>query len=369
MENVMTGKSLFYIGTYTEPILHGTGNILEGKGEGIYLVGLDRNTGKLENLGLAVVARNPSFLCIAPDKRFLYAVNELKQYEGKEEGAVSAFAISDGAKSLRLLNQKPTGGTDPCHVSVSQCGKYLAISNFMSGSLCMYILAEDGSLSDEYQFIQHTGKGSDPLRQKGPHAHSASFDRYDEWVYVPDLGIDQVKVYQLDKTQKRLVEKGSYQAKGGAGPRYCEFAPETDLLYLINELGCTVSVLRRGQDGALFELDTQPMLPEGQSSDSIAGTLHLLPGGRYLYASLRGENCIVWYKIGQDGRLIWAGRIPSGGKVPRDFTVDQSGEFLLVANQDSDLVIAFRIDPDTGTPKETDRLRIQTPVCVCQMVE
>ena len=173
----MSNKSLFYIGTYTEPILHGTGNILKGRGEGIYLMALDRNTGKLENLGLAGAARNPSFLCVTPDKRFLYAVNELKQYEGREEGAVSAFAIRDGGKSLHLLNQKPTGGTDPCHVAVSRCRQYLAVSNFMSGSLCLYILGEDGYLSDEYRFIQHTGKGPDPLRQKGPHAHSAVFGK------------------------------------------------------------------------------------------------------------------------------------------------------------------------------------------------
>ena len=360
----MADKSFFYVGAYTEPILHGTGHILEGKGKGIYRLSLDRNTGKLENTGLAATARNPSFLCISPDKRFLYAVNELKQYEGREEGAVSAYAIEEGG--LRFLNQKPTGGTDPCHAELSHCGRFLAVSNFMSGSLRLYYLAEDGSITDEGQFIQHSGSGADPLRQKGPHAHSATFDEQDQWLYVPDLGIDQVKVYRLNKVQKSLSEAQAYKAAGGAGPRYCEALPGTAYLYCINELDCTVSVLQRGGDG-LLELETQPLLPEGVKDGSIAATLHIAPNGRFLYASLRGEDCLIWYEILSNGRLAWRGRVPSGGEVPRDFILDQSGEYLLAANQNSDIVAAFRLNPNTGKPEETDRCAIATPVCVCRL--
>ena len=360
----MSDKSLFYIGTYTEPILHGTGHILEGKGEGIYLLSLDRNSGKIENIGLVASARNPSFLCLSPDRRFLYSVNELKQYEGKEEGAVSAFAVEEGG--LRLLNQKPTGGTDPCHVATSHCGRFLMVSNFMSGSVRLFYLAEDGSLSDEGQFIQHTGSSVDPVRQKGPHAHSATFDKNDEWIYVPDLGIDQVKIYSLDKKLKKLTEADSYKAVPGYGPRFCEAGPGSSFLYCINELTCSVSVFKCGQ-GSLSELETQLMLPGGKKDGSIAAKLHITPNGRFLYASQRGEDCLVWFEILSDGKLAWRGSVSSGGKVPRDFILDQSGEFLLAANQNSDVVVAFRICPETGSLEETDRCVIHTPVCVCRI--
>ena len=362
----MNSKALFYIGTYTEPILHGTGDVFKGKGEGIYLASLDQETGVLQEVCLAAKTRNPSYVCVSPCGRFLYAVNELKEYEGAAQGAVSAFVIEEGGRKLRLLNEKPTGGTDPCHVAISSDGRFLVVSNFMSGSICLYAIEEDGSLAEKGQFIEHRGSGQDPLRQRGPHAHAATFDVRDEYVYVPDLGIDQVKVYRLDKAKKQLIEAGVYHAPPGSGPRYCEIATNYDMIFCVNELACTVAALKQ-QNGQLILLETQVMAQEGKKDGSIAAALHISPNQAYVYASLRGQDCIVSYQIGENGHLKRLVETSSGGKVPRDFILSKSGLHLLVANQNSDVVVVFAVCQKTGVLQETSRCAIPTPVCVCQL--
>ena len=108
----MLNKSRFYVGTYTEPIKFGTGQILIGKGEGIYLTELDLQTGALKTIGISKGIVNPSYFVINKQNGFLYAVNELKQFEGKASGSVSSFNITKTTGELTFVNKQPTGGTD-----------------------------------------------------------------------------------------------------------------------------------------------------------------------------------------------------------------------------------------------------------------
>lgn len=363
----MGKKVLFYVGSYTQPILHGTGNILIGKGKGIYIIELDTETGTIAEMCEAVEAENPSFLCISPCKNFLYAVNELKDYDGKPQGSVSAYKI-DKNGGLEFINRMPTGGTDPCHVSTSFSGKLLAVSNFMSGSLSMYQIGEEGHIKNDYQFIQHEGSGIDPVRQKGPHAHAAMFDRADGFLFVPDLGIDKVMIYGIENQTGKLTYTGAFSVSPGAGPRYCEFHPDLNICYLINELDSSISVLKYTlEKGELSLMQTISTVEDEYKNNNICAALHVSPDGKYLYASNRGHDSIASYSVDDKGLLTFMGYEASGGKTPRHFAIDSSGEYLLVANQDSDNITIFKIDKKSGKPSVCFTAEIPTPVCVCEL--
>jgi len=361
-------QQFIFVGTYTENIKFGTGAILEGKGEGIYVLTFDPSSGKLEHYRTFKGIVNPSYLCLSSDNRFLYAVNELKQYEGKASGSLSAFEINREDVSLRLLNRQPTQGTDPCHVCLDKNEKYVFVSNFMSGSICSFPVLENGSLGESLQFFQHSGSSKDPVRQTGPHAHSLSFDKNNQYAFVPDLGIDKVVVYKYDPATG-LLKEGlalNHAVAPGFGPRHFTFHPNGRFAYLINELVSTITVFQYNEEnGCLTELQTVPTVREGFEGKNTCADIRIGLSGKFLYGSNRGENSIVIYGIDEEsGRLSYAGHSDSGGRTPRNFSIDTSGAYLLAANQDSDNISVFRIETQTGSLSLISSLDIPTPVCV-----
>jgi 6-phosphogluconolactonase len=364
----MSTKQLVLVGTYTQPIKFGTGQILNGKGEGIYSFFLDMETGVLEGEKLSPGIVNPSYLTLNQAANRLYAVNELKEYEGHASGAVSAFSFDPKTRELKLLNARATGGTDPCHVVLNSGDTHVFVSNFMSGSVCVFPIAEDGSLSEASQFIQHEGSSVNKARQSGPHAHSLIFDVSGRFAFVPDLGIDRLMAYQPDFSSGTLspAPVPYYQATLGAGPRHCAFHPSGKYAYLINELSSSISALTyNGTEGSFRHLQTVPTVVEEFKGENSCADIQILPDGRFLYGSNRGHNSIVIYRIDPDtGLLSPVGFESSGGKIPRCFCIDPTGTFLLAANQDTDNIIVFRIDDATGKLEKVSEQAAPTPVCV-----
>jgi len=214
-------KSLVFVGTYSEPILFGTGQVLHGKGKGIYAFSFDPATGALEPSALTEGVRNSSYLAFDPTRRFLYCVNEFKEFEGKASGAVSAYRIEAASGRLAYLNTVASHGTDPCHLIVDATGRHVLVANFASGSVCVLPVRLDGSLGEASQVIQHAGSSVDPVRQKGPHAHAVAIDKANRFVYVPDLGIDKVLIYQFDAggiNPAGIGPPASVATAPGAGP-------------------------------------------------------------------------------------------------------------------------------------------------------
>jgi 6-phosphogluconolactonase len=365
----MEKEVLVFIGTYTDPILFGTGKILQGKGEGIYVYRLDHSSGGLEFVSKTTGITNPSYLAFDVTQKFLYAVNELKTYEAKPTGTVSAFAVDAKTGKLEILNRQLTHGTDPCHVLVDEQRKYVFVANFMSGSVCVLPVRDDGSLGEASDFIQHQGSSIDPARQKGPHAHSVTLDASNRFAFVPDLGLDRLMVYRFDP-QRGMLEANAVpwiKMKPGAGPRHVSFHPGGRFAYLVNELDSTVAVLSYdGRAGTFEHLQTVPTLPEGFGGESTCADIQVSASGTFVYASNRGHDSIVIYRIDPlAGRLSTVGHEPTQGKTPRSFGIDPTGSFLLVANQDSDTIVSFRIDPDSGVLQPTGHVtQIPTPVCV-----
>jgi|WetSurMetagenome_2_1015567.scaffolds.fasta_scaffold08395_3 6-phosphogluconolactonase len=365
----MKGELLVYVGTYTEPIRFGTGKILQGKGEGIYIYRMDQATGALELIDTLTGIPNPSYLAFDPRQRFLYAVNELKSYDGKPTGTVSALAVESKTGKLAFLNKRLTHGTDPCHVLIDRRSRFVFVSNFMSGSVCVLPVREDGSLGEACDFLQHQGSGIDPARQAGPHAHSATLDAANRFTFVPDLGLDKLLVYRLDPKRGMLEPNAVpwFKVKPGAGPRHLAFHPKGGVAYLINELDSTVTVLSYdGRTGTFQELHVITTLPEDFRRQNTCADVQVAPSGRFVYGSNRGHDSIVIYRVEpRTGRLAQVGYEPTQGRTPRSFGIDPTGRFLLAANQDTDTIVAFRIHPRTGALQPTGHVtQVPTPVCV-----
>jgi len=362
-------ETLVYIGTYTESIRFGTGKILEGKGEGIYVYRMDQTSGSLERVSTTTGITNPSYLAFDSAGRFLYAVNELKTYENKPTGTISEFAVDPKTGKLEFLNKRMTHGTDPCHVLVDKKREYVFVANFMSGSVCVLPVLEDGSLGDASDFIQHQGSSIDPVRQQGAHAHAVTLDEAGRFAFVPDLGLDKVMAYRFDAKRGMLEpnEVPWVKMKPGAGPRHVAFHRSGRFAFLINELDSTLASLSYdGRRGAFKVLQVVPTIPEGYQGESTCSDVQVSPGGAFVYGSNRGHDSIVIYRINQrTGRLTFVGHQSTLGKTPRSFGVDPSGRFLLAANQDSDTVVTFQIEPKTGELLPTGHAtHVPTPVCV-----
>jgi 6-phosphogluconolactonase len=372
MENHAAGFFVF-VGTYTQNIRFGTGAIVEGRGEGIYILAFDPAAGTLKHYRSVKDIANPSYLCLTADRRFVYAVNELKKYEGNDCGSVSAFELNQQDMSLRLLNKRPTRGTDPCHVCLDEAGKYIFVSNFMSGSLCTFPIHDDGRLGTDSQFIQHSGSSIDPIRQTGPHAHSLTLDRTNRFAFVPDLGIDKLAVYRYEAASGHLLPApaADYKAQPGSGPRHFTFHPNGRFAYLIHELSSTITAFRyEEENGLLTQTQSVPTIRRTFNGDNTCADIHIAPSGKFLYGSNRGEDSIVIYRIdGLHGHLSYAGHEDCGGRTPRSFAIAPGGRFLFAANQDSDTIVTFRIDETTGCLSRTGCIDIPTPVCVkCVMM-
>ena len=362
----MSKKETVFVGTYTQPILFGTGQILQGKGKGIYRYELDLDTGAIEQVGFTPDVVNPSYLVLSDDHKTLYAVNELKKFKDMECGSISAFSVDSATHMLTLLNQQPTGGTDPCHVVVSKNGTHVFVANFMSGSVCVYPVQSDGSLGEASQFIQHEGYSVNPKRQRGPHAHSTTFSPDGRFAFVPDLGIDKLVAYEPDYTTGKLAATDSFATLPGAGPRHCVFHPNGKFCYLTNELDCTIYAMRyNAADGTFEKLQSVPlMMDDSFTGENSGADIQITPDGRFLYGSNRGHNSLICYKADTEtGLLCYVGMTDCHGGVPRNFAIDPTGRYVIVANQDTDNLVVFSIGIDGVLTYVTETFA-PTPVCV-----
>jgi len=326
-EGKMAKDSLLYIGTYTGP-----------KSQGIYAYRFDAGTGRLTSLGLAAESVNPSFLAVDPSRRFLYAVNELSDYQGAKSGGVSAFAIDGRTGKLKFLNEVASRGAGPCHVSLDKTGKYVLVANYDGGSVAVFPVLKDGRLGEASAFVRHQGHGVNPQRQEGPHAHSIRTSPDNRFALAADLGLDELLVYRFDPAKGSLTPNAPASGKvpAGAGARHFDFSPGGGFVYAINEMGSSVTAFSyNAATGVLRELQTISTLPQGFKGQNDDAEVVLHPSGRFLYGSNRGHDSIAVFAIhAQKGTLTPVEDIPTQGKTPRNFAIDPTGAYLFAANQD-----------------------------------
>lgn len=353
-----------FVGTYTGRLGH-----VDGKAEGIYTYRLDNATGALTQASLATGVANPSFLTLDPQQRFLYAVAEVTDYQGKKGGAAYAYAVDGKSGALTYLNEQPTVGDSPCYISVDATGKYALAANYTSGSVIMYPILADGRLGEASDFRQHEGSSVNPQRQQGPHAHSFFVAPDNRFAFAPDLGMDKVMIYQLDLDNGKLIpgDQPWVETEPGGGPRHFDAHPNRKFAYCNLEIGNKVIVFAYDEaQGTLNQVQSISTLPEGFSERSHTADLHVHPSGNFLYCSNRGHDSIAMFRIDQrSGQLTFLGTEPTQGNTPRNFAINPEGTLLLAANQNSSNVSAYTIDQTTGKLTPTGALStVPTPVCL-----
>ena len=345
----------FFVGTYTE-----------GGSEGIYSFSLNPVTGKLTDHGLAAKTNNPSFLAMTSNGKFLLAVHETKGENGSNMGFIESFSVAKDGVHLTSLSKVSSGGAHPCYVSVNQKG-YVLAANYTGGNVALFRLDESGKLSDTLNVQQHYGNGPNKERQTVPHVHSAFFEPGSDRIFVADLGIDQVSVYKIDNKNSKLT-KASVPAiimTPGSGPRHLAFHPSMKMVYVVNELACSVSVVSLNKDGSFTTLETVSSLPTGYNKPNTCADIHISKDGRFLYASNRGLNSIAIFSVEtKTGKIVQIGQEPTHGDGPRNFTLSPNEDYLLVANQKTQNIVAFKRSPKTGKLLYTDQVKAFIPVCL-----
>ena len=347
-----------YVGTYTR-----------GESRGIYRFEIDAASGRLlSGPSLAAASENPSFLALHPSGKVLYAVNEVRNFHGGKTGAVSAFAVDPSTGNLSLLDQQPSEGADPCHLIVDGAGRNLLVANYTGGSVALFPLAANGRIQPAASVRRFTGSGPNRARQQEPHAHAVLLDGAERFLLSADLGTDRIHVDRFDGESGRLEpnEADGVALDPGSGPRHLAWHPSGRIVYVLAELFCTVTALRwDGARGGLAPLQTVAALHPGYSGDNKAAEIAVAPDGRFVYVSNRGDDALSVLSADGEGRLAFAGRVPTGGRSPRSFAIDPSGRWLIAANQDSGVLVVFRLDPATGLPRASGTtVAVPEPVAI-----
>ena len=361
VKHAAASRYLAYVGTYTGR-----------KSKGIYGYRFDTATAKFTSIGVAAEVVNPSFLVTDPHHRFLYAVMEMgnEPHAGyRTDGYISSYAIDPKTGSLKFLNKIDSGGGGPCHLVVDHTGRMIFVANYGSGNVASFAVKADGSLGERTGFDQHHGSSVNPRRQQGPHAHEVVLSPDNRFLFVPDLGLDKIFIYRVDAAKRTFApnDPAYAQVDPGLGPRHFTFGSGARFAYAVCEMGSRVVAFAYNRStGSLKPLQTISTLPEGFTGENASAEIEVGPGGRFLYASNRGNDSITVFHIDPaKGTLTKVQVAPVLGKMPRNFKIDPSGKFLIAANQKSDQMVVFSINQTTGHLTPTGQtVDIPAPVCI-----
>ncbi|GAA4938869.1 lactonase family protein [Algibacter agarivorans] len=327
-----------YVGTYTN-----------GVSKGLYQLQFNTETGELNTQKLAINIDNPSFLTYSPNRKYLYSTN------GTDSGFLSSYKINNDG-SLTLLTRVSSQGKGPCHISINEEGTKVAISNYGGGTVSIYPVNTNGSLSEASQVFNHNAE------DKKSHAHSAQFFKDD--LFVADLGRNAIYQYKLKNNNYILKSSAIVTMQGNPGPRHFSISNNGEFIYIINEYGSSITSVKRTSDS--FELiDHDSTLSESYKGNNSCADIHLSKDERFLYGSNRGENSIAVFKRNlKTGMLDKIQNISVHGDWPRNFTLDPTGKFLLVANKKSHNISVFSIDTSSGKLTFLHDIKVPTPVCL-----
>jgi 6-phosphogluconolactonase len=340
------------VGTYTS-----------GKSEGIYVYKFNSTSGSFSQVS-TVKADNPSFLAVSPDEQFVFAVNE----NGNDKGSIASYSFDKKTGQLVQINKESSGGDHPCYVNIDGRGNWVVSGNYTGGSLAVLPVMDNGKLLPAHQVIEHEGQSVNKQRQEKAHVHATVFSPDYKYLFVPDLGIDKIMIYSFDQNSGRLDPSNATftQTEPGSGPRHFTFHPSGNYAYLMEELSGKVNVFSYNKQGKLTSMQTISAIPADYKGNVGSADIHVSPDGKFLYASNRGEsNTLAIFSIDQNGKLTLVGHQSTLGNTPRNFNFDPTGNFLLVANQNGNNIVIFKVDKKTGLlmPLPT-QIEVPNPVCI-----
>jgi 6-phosphogluconolactonase len=338
------------IGTYTKGC----------DSKGMYVYDFDSDTGDFNFKNVSENTINPSYLTVSNDNNFVYSVNE-----NGNESKVSAFSYTPSTGKLDFLNSQNSMGADPCYIINDE--KNVIVANYSGGNIAVFGKNNDGSIGESKQVVQHYGKGSNAKRQEGPHVHMVHFSPDRKFVLSNDLGNDKVYSYEYNPNSASTVlkVKDSFAVEAGSGPRHLTFSKKGSYVYVLQELTGGLMVFSYSK-GKLRKVDQTTILANGFKGTFTGADIHISPDGKFLYASNRGEaNTISTFRILKNGKLESKGQTSSLGKGPRNFAIDPTGNFLLVAHQYTNDIVIFKRNKSTGALTDSGkRIELCAPVCL-----
>jgi 6-phosphogluconolactonase len=341
-----------YVGAYTEPP--------QGRAKGIGVYEFDTDSGELHLIETVQGPQNPSFLALDSDKRLLSVANEV------DEGYVTAFSRDPETGKLTLVGRESSGGAGPCYVSFDGSGRFALVANYVGGTVAALPVDERGNLQPASSVVAHQGSSVNQERQQEPHPHMIAPSPDGRFVLAADLGTDEIVVYRLSESGQ--LERGNPgAAKPGAGPRHFAFGPDGRRLYVLNELDSTLTVYDfDGERGEMKPRQTVSALPDDFEGESWCAHVVVSSDGRFVYGSNRGHDSIAIWSIDSDsGEVSLVAHESTQGETPRNFAIDPSGNWLLAANQDSDTIVSFRRDAESGRLTPVGNVaQISSPVTI-----
>jgi 6-phosphogluconolactonase len=332
--------------------------------DGILAYDWDPVSAELTPVGVAAQLPSVAWITFSPRREYLYAAAEMETFQGKPTGEVASFSVSNG--NLHPLSAQNSAGKGTCYVALDRTGRVLLSADYAGGSAASFLVTS-GRLSPAVWTEHYTKHGPNADRQQSAHAHFASFSPDNRFAYINDLGGDCIHIYSLNTATAALTPAGAYKAKPGAGSRTLHFHPNGHTAYCINELDSTVDVLEwSSANGSLTRANRIDLLPEGYSGPTRACDAVISRDGRHVYFANRDNNFLYAFRADQkSGALTPIGRSNCGGKTPRSFVLDPTERWMLVANQDSNLISIFARNPETGTLAEEGKgVAAATPMCI-----
>ncbi|WP_438350377.1 lactonase family protein [Paenibacillus sp. FA6] len=353
---VHDGKLFVFVGSYAK-----------SADSGIYVYSFDEGTGKLTLVDEVAGLENPTFLNVDINRDKLYAISETKSAEGTKIGEVVEFAVDPTSGGLKLINRMNSVQSTTCHIQRDSEGKYLTVTSYHGGMIGLLSLKEDGSLGELLDVAQHVGKGVLPERQDRPHPHSSFFSPDGRFLFVQDLGLDLIQAYSINEDKQQLIKQGIVNLQPAAGPRHLTFHPNGAYAFVINEIDSTITSFNYdAENGRLSEQETVPTLPVDFVGDNGCAEILISQDGKFVYGSNRGHDSMVVYAFDEvTGKLTLVEHVSVEGAHPRHFEFTPKGDYLIVANRDTDNLTVFRVNQESGRLQYTgESVTVSKPVCV-----
>jgi 6-phosphogluconolactonase len=355
-KNIIAQNYSMLVGTYDSP-----------KSEGIYVYQFNSADGSAKEMSHIKIS-NPSFLEVSKNSKYVYAVNE-SAAKGNRSGQISSFYFNRDSNKLVFINQQSSEGNSPCHLSLDKAGKNIAVANYSTGNFSIFNINKNGSIDTAKQVIQHYGNSTDTTRQKSPHVHAVYYAKKNTKLIVADLGTDKVTMYEVNPKTSYIEPKGEnyVSTENGAGPRHIAFNNKENLMYVLEEMKGSITVYEKGKEKRFQKLQNISTIIDTTKGQAGSAEIVLSADGEFLYASNRGSsNTIAIFKVDKSkGTLSFIAHQKTLGIAPRNFNIDPSGKYLLVANQKSNEIVIFKRDKSTGLLTDTNnRISIGKPVCI-----
>nr|WP_232242904.1 lactonase family protein [Paenibacillus sp. GSMTC-2017] len=343
------------------------GSYAEANENGLHVYTCNESNGELTEINVATGIKNPTFLNVDSDRGLLYSIGEGANEDGKKVGELVSYRIDKNNGALTLLNRRLTVTSTTCHVQRDNENRHLIVSSYHGGMIGLLRIAEDGSIGQLLDVQQHEGRSVDTEDQDKPHPHSSFFSPDGQFLFVPDLGIDKIVGYTVDKENNKLIRHNEVAISGASGPRHFVFHPNATFAYSINELNSTITVFSYDQvEGELTVLETVSTLPESFVGENSCAEITISKDGRFIYGSNRGHDSIVVFGVKEStGQLSPIQHISVEGGHPRHFALSPNGNYLIAANRDTNNLVTFHVNNENGNLRYTGySIEASKPVCV-----